>query len=1256
MKKLFFSAAALAALLFAGSCQRENLELNADGGVTYTITLPVAPQTKGEAGYETYDLYYEVYRTVKEADLANPAVKPLFEKKVPGVGATTTLSLNLLNDQDYTILFWANKAGTEYFNTGDLRNVGIKPVLSNNDDRDAFCGKDQLVNFDAATKRTVTLTRPFAQLNIATIVLSKEEAGYDLTPLKSYVKVSDVPSAYNVYAETAVDEGAPVEYDWSTVPTDTEDDTKNYISYNGQSFRKVAMNYIVVPESNVTVYYEIETANGTVNNTIDNVPLQPNYRTNIVGNLLTSNATYTVEILPGFEEEQTYVEIWDGVSVEEPVYNEETTTWTVDNGEQLAWLALAVNGMLPQEQAVSKAGEAAADYNKNQKIVLGDNINLGGNEWIPIGTKSKHFQGTFDGNGYRIENFKITRNHEGKEQAAFFGVVSGSPTIKNLTIENANIVYPGTGDFYAAALVGTAYGYLTITNVTVNKCEISGNNKVAGLLAHDDVMSSMKIENCHVLNSKISSLNSEDGGNVGGLVGLFQGVAKSDKNPAPYGEHYIKNSSVKNTVINGINSSNTGKRSNGEFVACVCGKDNQTLVIEDCEVSGNTFTQNEGVTYVSPYGVFVGGDRYDDRKGAIIVDGIQMVDAGLTKEDGVFMVSSPAALQTAVNKAVDGDVIKLLENITIDETLATNGNALYYTADKSFTIDLNGKTLTGETSNAVIRIQKAAGEENTITIKNGTVIAGSTDWSAISVGSSCESKVKVNLTDLAVSSQKANDMAIRARKGSEYTITRCNVTATNGAGAIVSGGGDVTLNEVNVSQSGVYNWNSVALGISDGAKMIVNSGTYNSDPQGNAKGNWVAYVMSSGGTLEINGGTFNGTVAQTANSSNACGLICADKAAVVNINGGTFNSNGAILDMRNNLGTQPNPVATLAGGVFSSNPTVSGLYSSNLIKLAEDFKIVEKDGVWKVVTTAVAKIGEVLYKTLAEAVAAVQEGETVVVLSGNVEEGTIKLPSALKNVTFLGEEDAVLKDMTISAADGNSYKYQNITFNGLNFDNSGILLTGWRNGEEVIEDLTITNCTFRNLDNTSSVAPVHINKDAAEAVKNFTFTNNVIDGATGGSKSGVYAQLTGNVVFTNNVINNVSFRPYVIQITTDDNIPDSFVVTGNTFSGSAAGRAQGLGSNASGTDQVNVVVSQNIFKDITNAQQICYWNFNPENTTTDLSYNYFDVDIADDPSWIYYNYSASTVEDLVEMGIYPIYKALNADGTIDTTSAYDPRN
>lgn len=346
----------------------------------------------------------------------------------------------------------------------------------------------------------------------------------------------------------------------------------------------------------------------------------------------------------------------------------------------------------------------------------------------------------------------------------------------------------------------------------------------------------------------------------------------------------------------------------------------------------------------------------------------------------------------------------------------------------------------------------------------------------------------------------------------------------------------------------------------------------------------------------------------------------------------TFSVTGGFFATKISCSVPANLAGTVTGGTFTESAkanTPDALYAGYYFV---------QDGENYVLEQCPVKIGETAYATLAAAVGAVQEGETITILTGKtLEEGTVKLPAALKNVTIMGEEGATLKDMTIMSHDGSSISYEGLTFNGITFDNSRISITGWRTGGVTVNNFAVTNCSFENLYDTTNSAPLHFNMAATEPVNGLTFTNNVIDGATGGSKSGIYAQVTGNVLVSGNVINNVSFRPYVIQVTTDDNVADNFVVTNNTFSGSAVGRAQGLGNNAEGTDAVNIVVTENIFKGITDAQQICYWNFNSAKTTADLSHNYYDIDILANPGKIYYNSAAANVYDLLDMGVFPIY-------------------
>ena len=77
-------------------------------------------------------------------------------------------------------------------------------------------------------------------------------------------------------------------------------------------------------------------------------------------------------------------------------YNESDATFTIGTTEELAGLAELVN--------------EGKDFSK-KTIKLGENIDLDGKKWTPIGGSNtgKTFAGTFDGRDHTISNLKITR-------------------------------------------------------------------------------------------------------------------------------------------------------------------------------------------------------------------------------------------------------------------------------------------------------------------------------------------------------------------------------------------------------------------------------------------------------------------------------------------------------------------------------------------------------------------------------------------------------------------------------------------------------------------------------------------------------------------------------------------------------------------------------------------------------------------------------------------------------------------------------
>ena len=308
MKKLIYCAAALAAMIFAGSCQQENLEPVAqENTVTYTVEVPTVV-TKAVADGKNVDrLFYEVYKTngADVTDLSGAVL--LYKKDIPMVTSTEATSranvtLNLVQNQYYTVLFWAQcgAEGQGVYDVRDLKAVTYKAdskIESNHENYAAFYAVDFISDSTPRAKK-VYLKRPFAQLNIGTkYTIDYANDPYSITMLKSEVTVKQVPTVFNVATSAAT------EVDDFTFNMD--DVLAESLDVNGESYQYVAMNYMFAGENRTaevtyTVNAEMKNQAGAtidnveLNKTIVNVPLKENYRTNIVGNLLTSSTEYEV--------------------------------------------------------------------------------------------------------------------------------------------------------------------------------------------------------------------------------------------------------------------------------------------------------------------------------------------------------------------------------------------------------------------------------------------------------------------------------------------------------------------------------------------------------------------------------------------------------------------------------------------------------------------------------------------------------------------------------------------------------------------------------------------------------------------------------------------------------------------------------------------------------------------------------------------------------------------------------------------------
>ena len=298
MKKIIYSVAAMALAFFAVSCQQENLEPVVKANtVTYTVQVADAVATKalGDDVTAVNELVYEVYRTAAEETTAfTSADNLLYHKTATITNGVATIELEFVNDQNFTVLFWAHVAGNGVYDADDLTAVTIEtPDAANNVEAQAFVGRDFVRDCVSDANGKVTLKRAVSQLNIATTPESLVKFDDAIALNGSSVKVTGLPTAYNIAILEAFGETA-TEYTYTetAVPTDV-------LTVNGVDYTYVAMNYVgFAPEmgANVTVSYVINTSEGNIDNEIINVPVKPNYRTNIVGNLITSKTEYTITL------------------------------------------------------------------------------------------------------------------------------------------------------------------------------------------------------------------------------------------------------------------------------------------------------------------------------------------------------------------------------------------------------------------------------------------------------------------------------------------------------------------------------------------------------------------------------------------------------------------------------------------------------------------------------------------------------------------------------------------------------------------------------------------------------------------------------------------------------------------------------------------------------------------------------------------------------------------------------------------------
>jgi hypothetical protein len=216
----------------------------------------------------------------------------------------------------YQMVLWA-QYGEAYGDpkTMPLESITLDYTASNRENLDAFYAYVPKFTVKQDFQKTITLTRPFAQLNFATTIGDMDEsvADTDLTGLgnTATITISNVANTLDLFTglTSYVKDGHAETVPQTVVIPATAfpakvDGKYPTITVEEVTYEVIAMNYVLVADANAqdgktTVDLKLEVGDLVID--VPNAYMKRNWRTNVVGELLTAEGSFKVTIDPEFE-------------------------------------------------------------------------------------------------------------------------------------------------------------------------------------------------------------------------------------------------------------------------------------------------------------------------------------------------------------------------------------------------------------------------------------------------------------------------------------------------------------------------------------------------------------------------------------------------------------------------------------------------------------------------------------------------------------------------------------------------------------------------------------------------------------------------------------------------------------------------------------------------------------------------------------------------------------------------------------------
>ena len=301
MKSFFGFATAAVLAVLAAACTKSSDSIQTEIPVTVSLSLPEIGTKAIADGQKVNKVHCIVFRNDKLINHSDVT------KTITMSGRKATYTTRLISGQKYKIAFWAEVADNTYY-TVDYTNAIVTVSYNsagNDENRDAFFNAVEYTVTDATSALNVTLKRPFAQLNYGLSAADKALADAISPIAKAEVSLDGGAYTKLNLLTGNVSDPATVPVVFASAPVINSEKLK--VQPAGKTtvteYEYLSMNYILVdqevaPRATLKLYDASNAIVTTVSTSL--VPLKRNFRTNIVGDLISEPAQINIVVDPAF--------------------------------------------------------------------------------------------------------------------------------------------------------------------------------------------------------------------------------------------------------------------------------------------------------------------------------------------------------------------------------------------------------------------------------------------------------------------------------------------------------------------------------------------------------------------------------------------------------------------------------------------------------------------------------------------------------------------------------------------------------------------------------------------------------------------------------------------------------------------------------------------------------------------------------------------------------------------------------------------